>query len=137
MVTELSAKQKEVLLYKTRLNETVQAIMTLMVKENLDDSAVNMKIQDVYYSLSCIGTIVGGRMADRINSGIFELRKQIALIKAMTDQGDVQQIPMELWLGTVNSLVVKFDDQGRPMKVMFDFEAMGVKLKALVLRGKA
>lgn len=119
--------------HKDKINKIVKEAMVLVDAENFDYSKVKPLILDIYYHLSCVGTIAEGRMSDRIKKRIAELQR---LEIAWEAGGDFfQQTYMPMWLRVVDSIVVKYS-KGRLTDIGFEFDPSSLKSKFNLSLGK-
>ena len=141
MTSELSGKQKEFALYKSRINDAVKKILFLLDKtdklvrfENYP-AELKAEFQEINYALSSIAGLVGGRKSRTVANGISQLQLDLRRIGFSQEPLSSHRVLVEDWLTMANCIFAEFNDSGRPVKVMFEFGALGAKLKAFVSKG--
>ena len=139
----LSDKQKEVLRRKDRLAEKAKEIISIMSKYEPGDNAdkndilrVKQNIFDIFNDLGAIGTIAGGKVANKLNDGIDKIRTNIVLIEGVSkDDLSIQRIYMEPMLLEIVGFAIKFD-KGVLVDVGWNVEPLTGKFGGRFSRGK-
>lgn len=136
----LTENQKEVLRRKDRIAEKAKEIISILSNTQLAVSEEdNLKIKhnfvDICNDVGAIGSLAGGKVADKINDGLDNLRRNLMLTQGLSEIGSIQLVYMEPMLLELVGLAIKFD-KGRAVDIGFDVEPMSGKFGGRFSRGK-